>query len=97
MTSEQWNPYGREAIVPGYMRCVCLDGPRKGREYYFPLGQPEFGINTPMMGDVSKAFDGTLSGYGQYVYKVVAIWGLSLQTRNFGAFYDRTAYKDPQA
>ena len=91
--NERWNPRGHEKIIPGYMRVVCLDGPRKGREYYFPEGKTEFGINSPVPGDVTAVLNGgRMSGYGQYIYNVRAIWGLSAATRNFGAFYDRLAY-----
>lgn len=85
-----------EQIVEGYMRVRTIDGPRKGRDYYFKLGQLEFGINTPMCGDVRHAFNGTMSGYGQYIYKVVAFWGASQWSRVYAGVYERTAYNDPQ-
>lgn len=92
--TEVWNPRGREIIVAGYMRVVCLDGPRKGREYYFPLGKTEFGITSPVPGDARAVLEGgRVSGYGQYIYNVRAVWGMSAMTRNFGAFFERLAYQ----
>lgn len=82
-----------ERVIDGYMRVVCQDGPRKGREYYFRDGVPEFGINSPVPGDVRAVYEGgRMSGYGQYIYKVVAIWGASYWTKTYAGMFDRLAY-----
>jgi len=83
-----------EPIVPGYMRVITLDGARKGREYYFREGTPEFGITSLVPGSSEAAYyGGRLSGYGQYIYKVVAIWGFSFDTKVYGGVFHRLAYR----
>lgn len=72
------------------VRVVCLDGIRKGREYWWPEGTTEFQINTLMPGSVVGAYHGDrLSGYGGYIYKVYRMWGMPA----YGAFFDRLAYR----
>lgn len=82
-----------EPVLDGYMRVITLDGPRKGREYYFKADTREFGINSPVPQDVMAAYYGEVSGYGQYIYRVVAVWGLSPVTKTYGGLFVRLAYK----
>lgn len=83
-----------EQVIDGYMRVICLDGPRKGREYYFRDNQREFGITSLVPGSAEAAFNGApLSGYGQYIYKVIAVWGLSFAWKTYSGEFVRLAYK----
>jgi hypothetical protein len=79
-----------EQVLPGYMRVITIDGPRKHREYYFKEGTTEFGINSLVPGDVRAAYEGgRLSGYGQYIYKVYVMWGTGIMV----GMFDRLAYR----
>lgn len=84
-----------DPIAPGFMRVVCLDGPRKGREYYFKLDTTDFGITSLVPGSVQAVYyhGAAVSGYGQYIYRVVSVWGMSPWTRNYGAVFERLAHK----
>lgn len=83
-----------EPVVAGYMRIITIDGPRKHREYYFPVNTREFGITSLVPGDVRYAYDtGVVSGYGQYIYKVYTMWGMGIVV----GMFDRLAHKDQKA
>jgi len=78
---------------PTHIRVRCLDGIRKGRDYYWPEGTTEFQINTLIPGDVWSVYNGGgVSGYGGYIYKVYRMWGMPA----YGAFFERLAYKVPR-
>lgn len=73
----------------GNNRVICIDGPRKGREYWWPEGAKEFQISTLIAGSVWTAYcTGMTSGYGGFIYKIYTMWGTGILV----GMLDRIAY-----
>lgn len=78
-----------EPLLPGYIRVITIDGPRKHREYIFKEGTIEFGITSLVPGSAWDVYNGgRVSGYGQYIYKVYMMWGTGV----YVGMFQRLAY-----
>lgn len=81
----------KEPCVP----IVCMDGPRKGRTYYFPASTQEFQLNTLVPGSAEAVYYGApLSGYAGFIHRVYMMWGANAPP--YGAYIERVTTGDNQ-
>lgn len=72
----EWERTVKEAAEKGYFPIMCIDGPRKGRQYIWPKGTCIFQVITLRPGSVEDAYNGgRVSGYGAALYRVCSMWG----------------------